>query len=83
MQTCCLYLCLGLLSSLILLTSFVLHWILASIQFSVDGVSDPACVQCWEWDVVQVGVASLVQGGIKISGQTFLMDSAFAARLVG
>ena len=32
---------------------------------------------------MQVGVASLVQGGIKISGQTFLMDSAFAARFVG
>lgn len=64
-KTCCLYICLIFLSSVILLTSFTIQWILYSIQFSLEGV----------------GVVSLVEGGLKISGQTHIMDSMYASRI--
>ena len=38
-KTCCLYICLIFLSSVILLTSFTIQWILYSIQFSLVSVT--------------------------------------------
>ena len=38
-KSCCLYICLIFLSSVILLTSFTIQWILYSIQFSLVSVT--------------------------------------------
>ena len=38
-KTCCLYMCLVFLSSVILLTSFTIQWILYSIQFSLVSIT--------------------------------------------
>ena len=79
-KSCCLYICLIFLSSVILLTSFTIQWILYSIQFSL--VSVTILIPSNNLIILQegVGVVSLVEGGLKISGQTHIMDSMYVSR---
>ena len=79
LKTCCLYLCLIFLSGIILLTSFTIQWILYSIQFSLVSPVSPQNVSTSARQE-GVGVVSLVEGGLKISGQTHLLNSLYANR---
>lgn len=84
-KTCCLYICLVFLSSVILLTSFTIQWILYSIQFSLVSITILPIIykkKTQQEGSFQegVGVVSLVEGGLKISGQTHIMDSMYASR---
>ena len=81
-KTCCLYMCLIFLSGVILATSFTIQWILYSIQFSLVNkplvsIGDNIWLKLFQEGV---GVVSLVEGGLKISGQTHALDTLLASR---
>jgi len=65
LRTGCLYLCLALLGALILLTTLTIHWVIATTNLGLTGL----------------GSLSLVEGGMKVSGDTFIMDGLYASRI--